>query len=189
MHVCMRAITKQNQEVVILSDNVIISTAQTNLLRKGLSFIPKPKQLNTIDLYNDIQKFKITARRKVRNHNKQFTRKHNPFKSKQYKEHLNEHIPINKTLDTALCRIREELINECNYKQNKHDNLTRKERKALNELIHNPHLVINKADEGTTVVETRQQYIKNAKAHLSNPQVYNRLQQDPTHTLKEKNYA
>ena len=129
----------------------------------------------------------ITTRRKVRNHNKQFTIKHNPFKSKQYKEHLNEHIPINKTLDTALCRIREELINECSYKQNKHDNLTRKERKALNELIHNPHLVINKADKGNTVVvKNRQDYIKNAKTHLNNPQVYNKLQQDPTHTLKEK---
>ena len=66
-------ITKQNQEVVILSDNdIIISTTQINLLRKGLSFIPKPKQLDTIDLHNDIQKFMNTTRRKVRNHNKQF---------------------------------------------------------------------------------------------------------------------
>ena len=60
-------------------------------------------------------------------------------------------------------------------------------REALNELIHNPHLVINKADKGNTVVvENRQEYIKNAKTHLNNPQVYNKLQQDPTHTLKEK---
>ena len=50
------------------------------------------------------------------------------------------------------------------YKQNKQDNLTRKERLALKELIQNPHIIINKADKGSTiVVEDRDEYISNAR--------------------------
>ena len=72
------------------------------------------------------------------------------------------------------------------YTQNKTDNLTRKERLALKELIQNPHLVINKADKGSTVVvEDRTDYIKNAMAHLNNPEVYKPLVEDISTTLKQ----
>ena len=51
------------------------------------------------------------------------------------------------------------------YKQ---DNLTSKERIALRELIQNRHLVINKADKGSTiVVEDREDYIKNKKCNVT----------------------
>ena len=72
------------------------------------------------------------------------------------------------------------------YKQNKQDNLTRKERIALRELILNPRIVINKADKGSTIiVEDREEYIRNAMAHLNDPSIYKPLHNDISPTLKE----
>ena len=72
------------------------------------------------------------------------------------------------------------------YKQNKIDNLTRRERKALNELINNPTLIINKADKGSTVVvQDRSDYITEAMKHLADPKTYKQLQENITHKLKE----
>ena len=63
-----------------------------------------------------------------------------------------------------------------NQNINKSDNLTRKERLALRELIHNHNLIINKAEKGSTiVVEDRDEYIRNAMEHLNNPDVYKPL--------------
>jgi hypothetical protein len=44
------------------------------------------------------------------------------------------------------------MLNTDKYKQDKHDNLTRKEGLALRELINDPRIVINKADKGSTIV-------------------------------------
>ena len=78
------------------------------------------------------------------------------------------------------------MLNSDKYKQDKHDNLTRKERLALRELIDNPRIVINKADKGSTiVVEDRDEYISNAMVHLKNPNVYKPLHTDISPTLKE----
>lgn len=71
------------------------------------------------------------------------------------------------------------------HKQNKQDNLTRKERIALRELIQNPNLVINKADKGSTiVVEDREDYVRNAMSHLGDTSVYKPLAEDISHTLQ-----
>ena len=68
------------------------------------------------------------------------------------------------------------MLNTDKHKQDKQDNLTRKERLALKELINNPCIVINKANKGSTiVVEDRDEYISNAMVHLNNPNVYEPL--------------
>ena len=80
------------------------------------------------------------------------------------------------------------MLNTDQYKQNKQDNLTRKERLALKDLINNPHIVINEADKGSTiVVEDRDEYIKNAMLHLNDPNVYKPLHDDITPILREQN--
>ena len=84
-----------------------------------------------------------------------------PFTHKQKIVPNPERLTNSGTLDTFLHRIRMEMLDTEKYKQNKQDNLTRKERIALRELILNPHVVINKADKGSTiVVEDREEYIK-----------------------------
>ena len=54
-----------------------------------------------------------------------------------------------------------EIVNEYKHKQNKTDNLTRRERKALNELINNPTLIINKADKRFYHSSPRQERLHN----------------------------
>ena len=110
-----------------------------------------------------------------------------PFK--QPKPHtLNPNLSIdNATLDTFFHRIRTEMLNENTHQQNKQDNLTRKERIALRELIQNKHIVINKADKGSTiVVEDRDDYIRNAMTHLNDLTTYKSLATDITPTLKHE---
>ena len=78
------------------------------------------------------------------------------------------------------------MLNTDQYKQNKHNNLTRKERFALRDLINNPQIIINKVDKGSTiVVEDRDEYIRNAMLHLNDPNVYKSLHNDISPTLKE----
>ena len=78
------------------------------------------------------------------------------------------------------------MLNTNEYKQQKQDNLSRKERIALRELMQNPHIIINKADKGSTiVVEDREDYIHNAMLHLNDPTVYKPLNNDISPTLKE----
>ena len=83
-----------------------------------------------------------------------------------------------------------EIVNEYKHKQNKTDNLTRRERKALNELINNPTLIINKVDKGSTiVVQDRSDYITEAMKHLADRNTYKKLQENITYELKEVIYT
>ena len=94
----------------------------------------------------------------------------------------------NGTLDTFLHRIRLEIMNEHKHKQNRTDNLTKKQRGALNELISNPTLIINKANKVSTiaiVVQDRQDYTSEAMKHLNDPQTYKKLHENITTKLKE----
>ena len=125
------------------------------------------------------------------------TLKHNNHKTKQYKNkdpfmkkpqrNTNpERLLDNGTLDTFLFRIRMEMLDVDKHKQNRQDNLTRKERLALRELTQNPHIIINKADKGSTiVVEDRDEYITNAMSHLNDPNEYQPFTEDISPVLKQ----
>ena len=66
--------------------------------------------------------------------------------------------------------------------------MTRKERKALKELI-NPTLIINKADKGSTVVvKDRCDYITEANKHLADPKTYKTAKRKH-HKQTERNHC
>ena len=166
----------------------ILSETQKDILRKGLTFIPKPKKLNIHSLHNDVRLFMHRMKCKFEFYHKpqKTTKSRDPFEIKK-QTYLNpERLSDNGTLDTFLHRIRLDMVNEYKHKQNRTDNMTRKERKALNELINNPTLIINKADKGSTVVvQDRCDYITEANKHLADPQTYKRLNENITSKLKE----
>ena len=115
-------------------------------------------------------------------HKPQKTRNRDPFRIKKQTYPNPERLSDNGTLDTFLHRIRLEIVNEHKHKQKKTDNLTRQERKTLNELISNPTLIINKADKGSTViVQDRSDFITEAMKHLADPNTYKKLQENITH--------
>ncbi len=131
---------RQN-EVIILNKDTKLSDKQIKLLSKGLSFVPKPKNIDIWDLYRDVRDFMTKGKLKFmlyNNKNKSTKPTKNPLKTK-HKIKFNEQLTIHKTLDTALWNIRQELMEkEPTYKQNKSDNLNKIERTALNEIKNNP---------------------------------------------------
>ena len=175
-----------NRELVILSKQTLSET-QKDVLRKGLNFIPKPKKLDIHSLHKDVRLFMHRMKCKYEFYHKpQQTRNRDPFRIKKQTYPNPERLSDNGTLDTFLHRIRLEIVNENKHKQSKTDNLTRQERKALNDLINNPTLIINKADKGSTVVvQDRSDYIAEAMKHLADPNTYIKLQENITHKLKE----
>lgn len=68
-----------NQELVILSKQTL-TPAQKDVLKKGLSFIPKPKKLNIHQLHNDLRLFMHRMKCKFELYHKpQRTRNRDPF--------------------------------------------------------------------------------------------------------------
>ena len=65
-------------------------------------------------------------------HKSQQTKNRDPFETRKRYPCNPERLTDNGALDTFLHRVRLEIMNE--HKQNKSDNLTRKERQALNQL-------------------------------------------------------
>ncbi|KAJ8047992.1 hypothetical protein HOLleu_00136 [Holothuria leucospilota] len=60
-------------------------------------------------------------------------------------------------------------------------NMSAAEDRALRELQGNPNIVIKQADKGScVVVMDRERYVNEAYRHLSYPQVYQKLSNDPT---------
>ena len=162
-----------------LSDQTL-SPLEIQILSKGLSFIPKPKKLDTWELYKDTLKFRRQARimynmADVKSHTRRkFVRKstYNPRPTN------------NSTLEGTLDNIRTEL-SLLNYTQKETDNLTRAERRTINELK-DKGLIINTADKGSTVVvQDRATYTHNAKTkHLNDTSVYKLLKKNPTDDIK-----
>ena len=175
-----------NQELVILSKQTLTQT-QKDVLMKGLSFIPKPKKLNIHQLYSDLHRFMHRMKCKFEFYHKpKKIRTKDPFEKRKPYPYNPERHTNNGTLDTFLHRIRLEIINEQKHKQNKSDNLMRQEQQALNQLINNPTLIINKADKGSTiVVQDRSEYIADALKHLNDQTTYKPLKENTTHKLKE----
>ena len=119
-------------------------------------------------------------------HKPQRTKNRDPFEIRKPHPYNPERLTDNGTLDTFLHRVRLKIMNEHKHKQNKSNNLTRKERQALNQLINNPMLIINKADKGSTiVVQDRSEYIAEAMKHLNDQTTYKPLRENITHKLKD----
>ena len=122
-----------NQELVILSKQTLTET-QKEALKKGLSFIPKPKKLNIQNLHKDVRLLMHRMKCKLELYHKpQQTKTKDPFETSKQVSYNPDRLSDNGILDTFLHRIRLDIVNEYKHKQNKIDNLTRKERKALNE--------------------------------------------------------
>ena len=109
--------------------------------------------------------------------NKKNPRTRDPFQRKPKSSPNPERLTDNGTLDTYPHRL--EILDEKNRTS---DNLTRE---TSTKRTHNQNLIINKADEGSTiVVEDRDDYISNTMEQLNNPNIYKPLNDDISNDLK-----
>ena len=96
---------------------------------KGLSFIPKPKYVDLYDLYRDTNKF-VSSIRYHNEHHGQSTRPKSVFHRRS-----NYRAPPTSSLDleNVLEKIKLDIVATA-YEQDRNDNLTRAERRALIDL-------------------------------------------------------
>ena len=82
------------------------------MLKKGLSFIPKPKKLNIHQLHNDLRLFMHRMKYKFEFYHKpQRTKNRDPFEIRKPHPFNPERLTDNGTLDTFLHSVRLEIMN------------------------------------------------------------------------------
>ena len=96
------------------------------------------------------------------------------------KHPINVSTSVESTINQYIKQTKESFLNELdNLNQNSKDNLTNRECHILNKLQKRTDIVIKKSDEGgKIVVETTENYIKDGLKHLSDGEIYHRLDGD-----------
>lgn len=111
----------------IIIHNTITNT-QKELLKKTLSFVPKPKEINLNQLYTDLCQFIQKLRRTFSTHSnqkkKQQTKNTDPIRPARKPPKYIETSGGNNNLETFIHRIRLEIINPEKHIQKKKDNRT-----------------------------------------------------------------
>ena len=156
---------------------------QVNLLRKGPSFCPTPKDINWQSVYDDLEIFEARLRSAA------FFIDSNPDENLTVHGHL-PRVPKDKKwkpptsrypeLELFLANVRRDLINPDNIRQAR-DNLSKKERAALKELKNDSNVVIRIQDKGSRfVLIDVKDYEEKMFGQLNNQLHYKSLQSDPT---------
>ena len=159
-----------------------INQDQTNLLKKGPSFCPMPKDVDWQRVYDDLEAFEARLRTAV------FFIESNPEDSQEPPSHLPQ-VPKEKKwkpppsrypeLEIFLSSVRRDLINPRNIKSAR-DNLTKGERVALKQ-FRNSDVVIRIQDKGSRfVLIDKGEYEDKMFGQLHNQLHYKSLQEDPT---------
>ena len=150
------------------------------MLSKGLSFIPTARDVNSFEVLADFNKFA----QKLRNQACQFTPHPNQDGFNLFKKTQQQNSQSRPTkflqFENTLEHMKLALSNlPCNVKVQ--SNLSHRQKTALISLCKNKHIVINKADKGSTVViQNRSDYITDAMFHLNDTITYQPLTGDPT---------
>ena len=94
--------------------------------------------------------------------------------------------PPNRTLEIFQRSVKQEIL-KCRPKYNKHDNLTKEERRGLRTLRENPHITIKKADKGSAVVVMNNtDYLREGYRQLQDENFYQKVPNDMTNQISDK---
>ena len=176
-----------------------LSKYELSISSKGLTFIPKPKYVDSKDIELGLEKLLKQLKIQYKTKSKitetppsQPIPTYNPFQTiKKFKlpdKTTTTTSMGNEELDQLVKKIAKDLepFTRAPQKTQK-DNITRSERRALSNLKNNETIVINKADKGSTVVvQDKDTYIAEGLVHLNNPNMYRKLTHDLTTQTKTK---
>ena len=163
-----------------------LNTAQINLLRKGPSFCPVPKDINWLKLQDDWDRFERRMRLKAFFHNKPSSRTHNgadanhvefkPPSSSTWNPPKSRHIE----LELFLSEVKKGIFNPSHIHKAK-DNLSKDERLALKQFRTESDNVLRIQDKGSRfVLLSKEEYTGKMSAQLDNPLHYRELSLDPS---------
>ena len=164
--------------------SVVLSKYELCILSKGLSFIPKPKRLDHVDLLRDANNLIGKMKTMYERYNKP-RRERSPFYRKPTRTQHRHWLTDNQALENIAHGLKMRLAS-IQYEQIEKDNLSYGERKALTDLMSRTDIVINKADKGSTIVVIdRDDYVRDALEHLADQSVYQQLASDTTGDTKQ----
>ena len=150
------------------------------LLNKNLNFCPVPREFNRLNFTADLQRF--FRRIKLRAHFEKPDPSYTPSESELFARRNKTWTPKfnHHTVDTFISCVTKEL-EESKPNLIPKDNLTGKERRALQELSIRDDIVITKADKGgATVIVDVKDYVQEANRQLQDTQYYRELNYNPT---------
>jgi hypothetical protein len=173
------------KSVTNLSDTPL-TTAQINLLGRGLNFAPTPRQFNNIEFNEDVLKFNRNLRLKLHFHDKPSYQPTTIEPPKIHKSLWTPHKGANKHLDNA-CNMLSELAISQKPTRPSFSNLNHEEHEALKQLKLNQDIIIKPADKGSgVVVMNKSDYKSEALRQLNNKQHYELLIGDTTTLCNQK---
>ena len=146
----------------------------------NLNFIPTPDSLNKNDLIRDVNKF--TRRIKLKSHfSTTLDKKDLYFKSNSSWEPDNVHHTVKTFIEDFNKQIANELKEENRNTPHMQNNLSRNEKRALNDLKNRTDIVICNADKGgAVVISDVSDYVKEAERQLLDQSFYKKVPENPT---------
>ena len=175
------------ENIFNLSDKVL-SDAEISVLSKGLGFCPTPENINHYELEQDFKDFARRMRYKWFFRGKAVV---DDDKYPKFKLKSEWQVPYESWLsnmEVFLSLVWTD-ISKIQAKGKNYPNLTEGEREALKILSKDTSIVIKQADKGSVVVVWgRNDYLAEAKNHLSNTLVYKevKMEADTLHKLSQR---
>ena len=173
MRIRVSNILNEDKYITNLSSRSL-TEGEISLLSKGLSFVPATPP-NKQSINSSLERFDRSNRIRHFFRNQPEKEPH-PFKvpSKWIPPRASEEIEL------YLKRIKSDM-NKVKVNKHKKENLTPQEKKALRNLAQDPNLIIKQADKGSGIVlEDRENYIQDGLKHLSDKDIYEQVNSDPT---------
>ena len=172
------ASSQLGRSVVNLS-SITLTQGQLEVLEKGLTFCPTPRNQNIVQIWDDLEKF--CRRLRLKKHFDGVPESEDPYKGKFKNPSTwspTEGVDVNLDLYIKSVKI-DALMQPPSHIR--HHNLSKGQYKSLKELRDNPHLTFKKADKGSAVVcMNTSDYVHEILRQLSNDKSCIRLDHDPT---------
>ena len=175
-----------NSSVINLS-SYSLSTDETSILSRGLTFCPTPRHIDwpevSADIYDFSRRMRLTEYFFDNNSNTSNANKDDtPFRNKSTWNPPNDR---ERALNTFLDAVKLD-ITTCTPNKIR-DNLTATERQAISQLKQRQDIIIKPADKGSgTVVMDKTWYIDECNRQLNDSKFYKRLNEDITADIQKR---
>ena len=175
-----------NSSVINLS-SYSLSTDETSILSRGLTFCPTPRHIDwpevSADIYDFSRRMRLTEYFFDNNSNTSNANKDDtPFRNKSTWNPPNDR---DRALNTFLDAVKLD-ITTCTPNKIR-DNLTATERQAISQLKQRQDIIIKPADKGSgTVVMDKTWYIDECNRQLNDSKFYKRLNEDITADIQKR---
>ena len=170
-----------DNSIINLSDTPLTKSA-TNLLSKGLKFIPSPKPTHFNTIYNSFLKYRRNM------YNKYFFRDNqsiiHPFRTRSK---FTPPPPDNSNLTEYISQIYHDLKTQHTQQKQHKPSVTSTDLHYINQLKNNNDIIIKPADKGgAIVIWPKKDYLTEAYKQLNNTNHYQRITDDPTPQIQQQ---